>query len=199
MTDLTSLSDLELQKLLAQHDYQSFTTLYNRYVEAVKKFLLKVLKSDELADDVSQEVFIKIWLNREQLIHVQVFKSYLFIVARNQALDYLRAAFRSDVAMKEIVQTFAEQRSTTEETLLDKEYLRFLNRVLNTLPQRSREIFALCKEQGKSYEEAASILGISRNAIKNHMVYTLKVFRYSTEKELGIPLSLLLVCLAASY
>jgi len=196
MADLASLSDAELQQQLAQHDYQSFTTLYNRYALVVKRFLIKILKSEELAEDVCQEVFIKIWSNREQLLHIQSFKSYLFVVARNHALDYLRAAFRSDVAMKEIVQSFVAQRSTTEEALLEKEYVKFLNRILEALPERSRMIFSLCKEQGKSYDEAASILGVSRNAIKNHMVYTLKVLRYATEKELGIPLSILLVCLS---
>ncbi|HEY0177742.1 MAG TPA: RNA polymerase sigma-70 factor [Pedobacter sp.] len=192
MSELELLSDLELQQLLINDDYRAFTILYGRYSAAVKSFLLKLLKSAALSEDIAQEVFIKIWANRKRLSEIKTFRAYLFIAARNRALDSLKAAFRSDVAMSEIVSNFVSHRSTTEEDLLSKEYLNFLNSVLNSLPERSREIFSLCREQGKSYEEVASILGISRNAVKNHMVYSMKVLRHSVEKELGISLSVLL-------
>lgn len=192
MSELESLSDPELQELLINDDYRAFTTLYGRYSVSVKGFLLKLLKSAALSEDIAQEVFIKIWANRKKLNEIRTFKAYLFISARNRALDSLKAAFRSDVAMSEIVSNFVAQRSTTDEDLLNKEYLNFLNRILDSLPERSREIFSLCREQGKSYDEVASILGISRNAVKNHMVYSMKVLRNSVEKELGISLSVLL-------
>lgn len=198
MAKLESLSDLELQQLLVNDDYQAFTILYGRYATAINHFLLKILKSVELSEDIAQEVFIKIWSNRKLLTEIKTFKAYLFVAARNRALDSLKAAFRSDVAMSEIVHSFVAQRSTTEEDLLTKEYLSFLNRVLDSLPARSREIFSLCREQGKSYEEVASILGISRNAVKNHMVYSMKVLRSSVETELGISLSILLAVIFKS-
>jgi RNA polymerase sigma-70 factor (family 1) len=193
MTKLESFSDLELQQLLIYDDYRAFTVLYGRYSASIHHFLLKILKSAELTEDIVQEVFIKIWVNRKLLAEVKTFRAYLFIAARNRALDSLKAAFRSELAMSEIIRSFEVQRSTTEEDLLSREYLNFLNGVLNSLPSRSREIFSLCKEQGKSYEEVAGILGISRNAVKNHMVYSMKVLRNSAEKELGISLSILLV------
>jgi RNA polymerase sigma-70 factor (family 1) len=195
MTELVSLSDLELQQLLVAGDYRAFNVLYGRYAISIKQFLLKLLKSVELTEDIAQEVFIKIWSNRKQLAGIKTFKAYLFIVARNHALDSLKAAFRSDVAMSEVVRNFVAIRSATEEELLTKEYQAFLNRILASLPARSREIFSLCREQGKSYEEVADILGISRNAVKNHMVYSMKVLRNSVETELGISLSVLLVVL----
>jgi RNA polymerase sigma-70 factor (family 1) len=191
MTKLESLSDIELQQLLINDDYRAFTILYGRYSVAIHQFLLKILKSVALTEDIVQEVFIKIWINRKLLSRIKTFRAYLFIAARNRALDSLKAAFRSDVAMGEVIHNFVICRSTTEEDLLSKEYLNFLNTVLASLPERSREIFSLCREQGKSYEEVAGILGISRNAVKNHMVYSLKVLRGSVEKELGISLSIL--------
>lgn len=191
MTKLESLSDIELQQLLINDDYRAFTILYGRYSVAIHQFLLKILKSVVLTEDIVQEVFIKIWINRKLLSRIKTFRAYLFIAARNRALDSLKAAFRSDVAMGEVIHNFVICRSTTEEDLLSKEYLNFLNTVLASLPERSREIFSLCREQGKSYEEVAGILGISRNAVKNHMVYSLKVLRGSVEKELGISLSIL--------
>jgi len=191
MTKLESFSDLELQQLLINDDYRAFTILYGRYSASIHQFLLKILKSAELTEDIVQEVFIKIWVNRKLLAQIKTFRAYLFISARNRALDSLKAAFRSDVAMSEVIHHFVAHRSTTEDDLLTREYLNFLNSILNSLPERSREIFSLCKEQGKSYEEVAGILGISRNAVKNHMVYSMKILRSSVEKELGISLSIL--------
>lgn len=195
MAEVELFSDSELQELMVSGNYQAFTVMYSRYLRPLNQFLLKILKSVELTEDITQEVFIKIWANRAKLTQVKSFKAYLFITARNHALDSLKAAFRSDVAMGEIIRGFIEQRDTTAENLLDKEYRLFLDRVLASLPERSREIFTLCREQGKSYDEVADILGISRNAVKNHMVFSMKILSSSVKKELGISLSILLAVL----
>ncbi|EHQ31203.1 RNA polymerase sigma factor [Mucilaginibacter paludis] len=195
MAEVEVLSDAELQELMVNGDYQAFTVIYSRYVNPLKQFLFKILKSTELTEDITQEVFIKVWANRAKLAQIKSFKAYLYIAARNHALDSLKAAFRSEVAMGEVIRSFIEQRDSTAENLLDKEYRLFLDRVLASLPERTREIFALCREQGKSYDEVADILGISRNAVKNHMVFSMKILSNSVKKELGISLSILLTVL----
>ena len=194
MTHATVHTDEELIKFIIDDDYQAFTIIYNRYAAAVKQFLIKVLKSDELTEDITQEVFIQLWANRLKLSQVKSFKAYLFIAARNRALDSLKTALRSEAAMGEIVQSFVALRNTIDEGLLDKEYRLFLDNLLATLPGRTRQIFALCREHGKSYDEVAQMLGISRNAVKNHMVLSMKVLGSSAKKELGISLTLLLAC-----
>lgn len=102
---------------------------------------------------------------------------------------------RSDVAMGEVINSFVEQRNNTEEELLAKEYLEYLEKALAALPLRTREIFKLCRQEGKSYEEVAIALGISRNAVKNHMVSSMKVLSASVKKDLGISLGILLTVL----
>ena len=194
MTDAAFSPDEELLELIVDGNYQAFTTLYNRYAVNLKQFLLKILKSAELTDDIAQEVFIQVWTNRGKFSHVKSFKAYLFIAARNRALDSLKVAFRSDTAMGEIVQSFVAQRNATDEEMLDKEYRMFLDGVLASLPARTRQIFGLCREQGKSYEEVAQMLGISRNAVKNHMVHSMKILGNSVKKELGISLILFITC-----
>ena len=192
MIEFSAFTDNELQLYLVQGNEQAFTVLYERYVTDIESIALKVLKSEALADDATQEVFIKIWNNRNQLQHVKVFKAYLIITARNHALNTLKSAFRSEVVMADIVNTFVDQRNTIDEELLSKEYLQFIQQVLDRLPARSREIFNKCRMQEKSYDEVADELGISRNAVKNHMVLSMKVLRKAVESELGIPLSVLL-------
>jgi RNA polymerase sigma-70 factor (family 1) len=192
MTGLQALPDNELQEYLVHGNEQAFTILYNRYAKDVFAVLLRLLKVESLAEDVSQEVFIKIWDKRNQLQHVEVFKAYLLVTARNHALNALKQSFRSETAMVSIVSTIISQRNTTDEELLSKEYHQFIQGVLDRLPSRSREIFNKCRNQDKTYDEVAQELGISRNAVKNHMVYSMKVLRTAVESELGIPLSILL-------
>lgn len=198
MIGLHALPDDELQQYLVHDNEQAFTVLYERYADEVMAILLRILKAEALAQDVMQEVFIKIWNNRSQLQHVKVFKAYLLVMARNHALNSLKSALRSETAMGEIVHAFVSQRNTTDEELLSKEYLHFIEEVINRLPERSREIFVMCRKQDRSYDEVATELGISRNAVKNHMVYSMKVLRGAVENELGIPLSILIAVLFKS-
>ncbi|AYL93839.1 RNA polymerase sigma factor [Mucilaginibacter celer] len=192
MIEFSALTDNELQLHLVRGNEQAFTVLYERYATDIKSIALKVLKSEALAEDATQEVFIKIWNGRAQLQQVKVFKAYLIITARNHALNILKSAVRSEAVMADIVTTFTDQRNTTDEDLLSKEYLQFIQLVLDRLPARSREIFTKCRMQEKSYDEVADELGISRNAVKNHMVLSIRVLRKAVESELGIPLSVLL-------
>ncbi|WP_345233463.1 sigma factor-like helix-turn-helix DNA-binding protein [Olivibacter ginsenosidimutans] len=77
-----------------------------------------------------------------------------------------------------------------------KEYRLFIEKAMNDLPARTSEIFKLCREEGKSYEEAAMLIGVSKHAIKNHMVAAMKKLNMIIEKKLDITLALL-TCLAA--
>lgn len=185
---------LLLQQVIAG-DTKSFSCLYNLYNRSIYTFILKYVHSVPLAEDLTQEVFLKIWENRFKLNHIQSFKAYLFVTARNHTLNSLKVIFKSEVAMGEVMTSFINARSETEETISDKEYLEFLQRALNKLPKRTREIFMLCREQGRTYEEVAKALNISRNAVKNHMVQSMKVLSISVEKELGISLIILLIVL----
>jgi len=192
---LNELTDPELLPLLHEGSEDAFAVLFERYHVTVKRFMLRYVQSEPLADDLTQEVFIKLWDSRLKLGHVTGFKGYLMVSARNRALNALRSIARSDAALGEVIHVYEQERSNTEEELLHKDYLVFLEHILNTLPERSREIFRQCRQEGRTYEEVAADLGISRNAVKNHMVYSMKVLRSSVEKELGISLAVLLALL----
>lgn len=183
-----------LQQLIAGNE-KSFNEIYELHSREIFRFVVKFVNSIPLAEDLTQEVFIKIWENRHRLENVQYFKAYLFRTARNHTFNRLKEVFKSDVAITEVVGGFIQLRNTTEDDIIDKEYLQFLKRTLNTLPERTKEIFKQCREHGRTYDEVAANLNISRNAVKNHMVHAMKVFRSLIEKELDILLPLLLFIL----
>lgn len=164
----------------------AFCRLYKHYYSSVSKFVLGYVMSPELAEDISQEIFIKIWENRNKLNAIQCFRAYLFIVVRNYTLNILKTAARQEAGMAEIIRHYQANRIDTEERMLSNEYQQFLDKTLADLPPRSGEVFNLCRKQAKSYHEVAIQLGISRNAVKNHMVHAMKILKNSVERELGI-------------
>ena len=86
----------------------------------------------------------------------------------------------------EISRSILELKNETEEEFQTAEYLRYLEMMLSQMSVRSREVFELCRENGNSYNETAEQLGISNNAVKKHMVKTMKLLKFSVRKEFGL-------------
>jgi RNA polymerase sigma-70 factor (family 1) len=182
---------------LAAGDADAFAALFDAYRDPLTQFILKFVKLPQLAEDLSQEVFLKIWQQRAKLSDIQSFKAFLFIVARNRTINTLQTASRSQAAIGAISREGLSRPtpSPADDTVLSREYQDFLHRTIESLPPRSREVFRLCREQQRSYDEVAAQLGISRHSVKNHMVHSMKVLKAAVEKDLGIPLSLFLLIL----
>ena len=186
------ISESELIERFSGGDENAFQQIFNLYHQGILSFIQKYVHSNPIAKDLTQEVFVKIWECREKLAEVKSFKAYLYTTAKNHTLNALKKASHSPEIMGEIADVCLIGANTTEEKILDKEYRYYLNKAIEQLPERSKEIFKLCREQKKTYEEAASIIGVSKNAIKNHMVFSMRQLRQTIEGELGISLSILL-------
>ncbi|MEO6733466.1 MAG: RNA polymerase sigma-70 factor [Ferruginibacter sp.] len=196
-TPLTNEKDLVLK--INAGDQSAFSTLYKFYYPFVSKFVLGYVMSPEIADDITQEIFIKIWENRNTLNEIRCFRAYLFVMVRNYTLNMLKATARKEAGMAEIIRHYQELRIDNSEEILSLEYQQFLDKTLASLPSRSREVFNLCRSQAKNYNEAGLELGISRNAVKNHMVYSMKVLKKSAERAFGISLGVWLSLFFLSY
>jgi RNA polymerase sigma-70 factor (family 1) len=189
-----------LLRQLAGGDPAGFAGIYDHYSAAIHAFVLQYVHSPQMADDLSQEIFLKIWENRATMSGVGSFRAYLFTAARNHTLNTLRSAFRREATLNEVIShvrtgdtTYTGSSEPASDRLLTHEYAAFLKKAVDDLPPRCREVFRLCREQSMSYEEVAAELGIARNSVRNHMVLSLKLLRKAVSRELGIPLALLLV------
>ncbi|WP_177192409.1 RNA polymerase sigma factor [Chitinophaga arvensicola] len=181
---------------LAAGNEDAFAALYVLYQPELYRFMLTFTSLPPLAEDLVQEIFLKVWEQRTRFAAVDSFRAYLFIMARNHTLTTLKKAFRNETATMAILEGFRESRNPVEEHIQDKEYDRFLQQALSDMPARTREIFYRCRERKESYEEVASALGISRNAVKNHMVRSMKLLGDAVKKEMGISLPLFLLLLS---
>lgn len=184
-----------LLKRLTAGDREAFTQLYHAYNPLVLQYALSLLKSKQQAQDIGNDIFANLWQNRHTLQNVQSLKAYLLTAARNRAINALKSMARSHSSMKEIRRSFGDKSIETEEQLLEKEYVAFIKKQIEGLPARSKQVFTLCREEGYSYDEVSTHLGISRNAVKSHMVYSMKKLKAFVKKDLGISFSILLILL----
>ncbi|GHE28549.1 RNA polymerase sigma factor [Sphingobacterium griseoflavum] len=178
------MNQAERQMLMAvaEADEKAFTSLYNQYFATVYPFVLGYLKSPDMAEDVSQEIFVKVWQDRERLRDVRCFKAYVLVIAKNQTLNYLRKIFRTKALLAEVLHHYQRNVAADDHKVISKEYQDHLQRALRQLSPTSKLIFQRCREEKRSYDEVAEEMGISKHAIKKHMVRTMKTLRIMLER-----------------
>jgi len=151
--------------------------------------LIKLVKSEQVAQEALQDVFIKIWDHRHSIDPDKSFRSYLFRIAENAVYDLYRKASRDKALLHQLIAKSATQYSHIEEAIFSKEQDNFLQQAIASLPPQRKQVFELCKMEGKSYDEVSRILGISVSTISDHIV---KANRYlkkygAKNKELIVP------------
>ncbi|TDE10204.1 RNA polymerase sigma factor [Dyadobacter psychrotolerans] len=176
---------------ISQGDQKAFSEMYDRYKPVLYRFVFNILKSADLTNDSCQEIFIKIWEDRTRLHEVMSFKYYLLTVGKNHSLNVLKKVLSEEKTLSAFISNYNEVNNELEEKMQSDEYQDFINSVLITLTPQSRKIFQLCRQQGLSYDEAAMMMGVSRNIIKKHMIKSMKIFKVAVEKDLGIAFNVL--------
>lgn len=155
---------------LSQGSETAFEKIYNFYSQRLYSKVLRLVKSDVIAEEILQDVFLVIWDNRSNIDPEKSFCSYLFCIATNKCYDYFRKTNRDARLKTEFLGFFATEYSHIEELLINKNNTEILNQAINSLPRKRRQIFMLCKFDGKSYTEVSQQLGISLSTISDHIV-----------------------------
>ena len=174
MTVYSTYSDYELLSLLKQGDERAFDHFYQLYSLPIYRKLLKMIKVDILAEELMQDVFVRLWDKRHLIEPGQSFKSYLYLIAQNLVHDFYRKVAREERLQSEIKAFSTELYLHTEERLFLKETKEILDKAINQLPAQQKLVFNLCKIEGKSYEEVSDALGISTSTINGHIVKATK-------------------------
>lgn len=183
MTDYKLLIEEELIGLLKAGDERAFSVIYDRYKERLAGNLYKLLKSEELTKEILQDLFLKIWDTREQLDPGKSFRSYLFKIGGNMVNDYYRRAARDRNMRDKMILASTELYSHIEEQLFTKENAEMLQRAVDQMPPQRRQVFTLCKLEGKSYKEVEQIMGINAKTINSHLFQANKFLKqYFTPK-----------------
>lgn len=161
---------------LNKGDKTVFSSLYSHYWHQVYNFSRLYLTSQDAAEEVVQEVFVKVWESRETLRADTSFKGLLFIITRNLIFSKFRKEVNEDFYRMTVLKSVEESYTIEEEIEANdlKEYLKIL---INDLPPRCREVFILSRKENKSYKEIAELLSISEKTVENHISKALKILK----------------------
>jgi RNA polymerase sigma-70 factor (family 1) len=177
MPEIKDYSEKLLISELQNHNEKAFRKLYDYYSQDIYRYSFSILKSKELAEENVQEVFLKIWLHRENLNLEQSFKSYLFTIARNQAFNFLNKAANDLVLKEEIFYESQKSYNQGDYSIREADCKRLKKRAIKQLPPKRKKIFKMSRKQGKTYEEISQELGISVNTVKSQMSKALESLR----------------------
>lgn len=148
---------------------KAFQKIYEHYLNDIFSYSMALVRSEEAAEEIVQEVFLRLWLNAETLVPELSLRSYLFTIARNLSFDFLRKAANSRKLREEIFYSGSALHDRTQEELIHAEYDLLRKKAIETLPPKRRRIYTLSREEGMSYEDISRELGISISTVKTQM------------------------------
>jgi len=174
--------DIKFVEALKNNDHEAFDSLFRKYAEKLYLFALSLTKEKFIAEEIVQIVFLKIWDKRLQISEHFCFKSFLFSVAYNETISWIR---KENSEKRKIRTFFAITDQTTNETEIKIEFQNLetiANQLIESLPERRGKIFRLSREQGFSNKEIAEKLNISVKTVENQMTSALHTLREALEK-----------------
>jgi RNA polymerase sigma-70 factor (family 1) len=172
---------------------QAFSQLFKARYPGLYAFALKLTRSPVLAEEIIQDVFLNIWLNRANLGKVENFGAYLNRITRNLSLNALRNIAKHKVLVGNFEAEEIPDHSTAH-ALDYKDTLALVQMAIERLPAQQRAVYKLCHKEGLSYEQAALRLNIAPSTVHSHMKGALKGIRIHFKK-MGIPMVIIALIL----
>lgn len=167
----------ELLSKIADADEKAFATIVDHYWNKIYSVAMIFTKSPELAKDILQDVFMKVWSNRESLPEIKKFDSWLFIVARNEIFNSMRKKGPAFPVGLYLDEQEKENALSPEEALDLKQLQELIKRGTDLLPPQQRLIFKMSREQGIGHEQICEELNLARSTVKNSLVKALNFLR----------------------
>lgn len=161
----------ELQLGVAGGDENAFTQLYLLYGKRLTLFAISLVRSKEIAEELVEDVFVRLWANRAQLSEIDNLTVYLYVAVKNRALNTLSQKAKELVAASfDYLDTTVEEFAADPyELMITSEMMARMQKAITGLPPRCKMIFKLVREDGLKYKEVAEILNISVNTIDVQM------------------------------
>lgn len=171
-------SEKELLQLAAGGNELAFTRLFHGYKYKLYGFVFRLTGTHASAEDVVQDIFEKLWKDREVLLEIDSFQRYIFRMAQNHAINGFRRMAREVTILKQLTDALAaSSASTPQGSLALKETQERLHNAIQQLPPQQKIVFLLSREQGVKHEEIARRLQITTGTVKNHMIQALRTLR----------------------
>lgn len=193
MAQNPNIDEKKLLLELSQGSELAFTNMYNQYKNRVYSTALRITKSKIQAEEAVQDIFLKIWQNRENLIEINDFENYLYIISRNHLFNSIKKIARESSQIVELNKKEAGF-IDTDSNIKDEQYNTILNQIVEQLPPQQQKVYQMAKRDGLSHQKIGEDLGISTETVKKHMAQALKFIRLKISPYMNMFMSILLFC-----
>jgi RNA polymerase sigma-70 factor (family 1) len=167
MENNTAKEDELLLKALSQGNMQAFDVIFNKYFPKIKRFLGGFLDSEEEAEDLSQDIFVKLWQNRSVLEGIENLNAYLYRVAKNTVYSYFERTSKAETSVDMLPEIPTSE--SIEETLFAKELEDLINLTVKQMPLQRKTIFIMSRREGLTNQEIADRLKLSKRTVETHI------------------------------
>lgn len=161
-----------------QGNTEAFTAIYNRYYSTLYYFIKRFIPEHEDAEDITADVFVKLWNLRTNLHTINNIEAFLYITGRNACLDFLRHMQRRNIRQKELLQSLLQE---PEEGRLEEDVkalvLQAIHAEIEKLPRSCRTVFQMAYLEGMSNGEIAEALNINNQSVRNFKLRAVKLLR----------------------
>ena len=158
-------------------DQTAFTAIFDHYSPRIFAFVLKMSKSQTVAEDITQEIFLKLWNSREKFPEIKSYNAYIYSMAFNFAINYIKKNSWESSKLSLLKDNFNDHSNITEETIDFNESKLLLLQAIQQLPPQKKIIYKLNREEGLTLEQIAEKMQLSRNTVRNHLAEALSFIR----------------------
>jgi len=167
---------MNIQARLIQGERAALEKVYRLYFKKVFSICRRYSGEETLASDLAQEVFLKLWRNRENISPDLPMEQQLFVLSKNLVLDHLRKKLGEEKMLREYPLPPEDSLAGDEEEEKQRQ-LQKLTAAIRLLPEKQREVFEMSRFQGLTYDEIAAELGISRHTVSSHFSMAMKFLK----------------------
>nr|WP_283093152.1 RNA polymerase sigma-70 factor [Chitinophaga hostae] len=170
-------NEKEVLKKVSQGDSAGFQLIFTHYYDTLFSVALSYIKVSEWAEDIIQQVFLRIWEKRHTLPDIDHFDRYIFILTRNEILSSMRKQIVRQKYKVRVREMFQEEFNTPEQYLIAKQKGETIRKAVGNLSAKQQQAWKLSREKGLSYEEISTEMGISIPTVKSHISNALGAIR----------------------
>lgn len=194
MSETMYQNEKDLFQQIAVGNEHAFKCLFDTYRTRLFYYISQIVKSDQVAEELVMDVFLKIWLGRELITQIEHFDGFLFRIAHNKTIDFLRSVAR-DKRLHELLWEEIKIADTlhADSTLLIHEFEGKIREAIMLLSPQQRKVYEMCRQQDFTHDQVANLLYISKSTVNNHIVNSQRFIRNYISKSFDLGFLLLLV------
>jgi len=181
---------------IAKGDEVAFRIIYDAYFDLLAAYVLKMSKSEDVAKEIVQDTFMKLWTDRTGLHNIESPQAYIFAMARNRTIDFLRKLVKETNTIALLSEQVRYHANSAEERFDTQELQKFISEAISKLSPQKQTIFQLSKFEDFTHDEIAEELNLSKSTIKNHLSETVQYLRKSLNARLNSETLMLFLLIA---